>query len=248
MESTEAAGHLSLETDAQFLTTHIKGEAFLLRLLIWKYHILFSLLCDIINTCKNINIHDGIKEVIMADILVISGHTDLDHSLANRTVIENLKEMGPDFTLHRLDQLGWEFDVAKEQELLKKADVIVFQFPIHWYSYPALMKNWVEKVFTHGFAYGSNGTALKGKKFQISFTTGSPASTYTPEGPNKHNIEDFLYNFQQIAALCGMEYEEPVITFGAAFIPGVSPDFVKERILNDCKAHAQKLSDRLKSF
>lgn len=210
------------------------------------FYLLFALICDIINTCKNINIQTG--GTIMSKILVVSGHTNYDHSLANRTILENLKELGPDFTLHRLDQLGWEFDVEKEQELLKEADVIVFQFPIHWYSYPALMKNWVEVVFAHGFAYGSNGTALKGKKFQISFTTGSPASAYTPEGGNKHNIEDFLYNFQQLAALCGMEYEEPIITFGAAFIPGVSPDFVKERILADCKAHAQKLSDRLKSF
>ena len=61
-------------------------------------------------------------------------------------------------------------------------------------------------------------------------------------------IEDFLYNFQQIAGLCGMEYEEPIYTLGCAYIPGVSPDFVKDRVIKDCKAHAEKLSERLKGF
>lgn len=184
----------------------------------------------------------------MAKILVVSGHPHLDKSLANRTILEPLKGLGPDFTLHRLDETGWDFDVKKEQELLKDADVIVFQFPIQWYSYPALMKHWVEDVFAHGFAYGTGGTALKGKKFQLSFTTGSPASAYRVGGPNNHPIEDFLYNFQQIAALCGMEYEEPIYTLGCAYIPGVSPDFVKDRVIKDCKAHAEKLSERLKGF
>ena len=184
----------------------------------------------------------------MAKILVVSGHPRLDQSLANRTILETLKELGPEFTLHRLDKTGWEFDVKKEQELLKDADVIVFQFPIHWYSYPSLMKHWVEDVFAHGFAYGTGGTALKGKKFQISFTTGSPASAYQVGGPNNHPIEDFLYNFQQIAALCGMEYQEPIYTFGCAYIPGVSPESVKDRVIKDCKAHAEKLSQRLKGF
>lgn len=110
----------------------------------------------------------------MAKILVVSGHPHLDKSLANRTILETLKGLGPDFTLHRLDETGWDFDVKKEQELLKDADVIVFQFPIQWYSYPALMKHWVEDVFAHGFAYGTGGTALKGKKFQLPSPPAAP--------------------------------------------------------------------------
>lgn len=184
----------------------------------------------------------------MSKILVVSGHPRLSQSLANRTILETLKEKGPDFTLLRLDEEGWEPQVEKDQALLKDADVIVFQFPIFWYSYPALMKHWVEDVFAHGFAYGTAGTALKGKKFQISFTTGSPASAYRAGGPNGHMMEDFLFNFQQIAALCGMEYEEPIYTNGCAYIPGVSPEFVKDRVIKDCEAHGEKLVERLKAL
>lgn len=184
----------------------------------------------------------------MAKILVVSGHPHLDQSLANRTILDTLKEKGPAFTLHRLDEKGWDFNVEEEQTLLKEADVIVFQFPIFWYSYPSLMKHWVEDVFVHGFAYGTEGTALKGKKFQISFTTGSPASAYTAGGGNNHPVEDFLFNFRQIAALCGMEYEKPMYTFGCAYIPGMSPESVKDQVIKNCQAHAEKLAERLKGF
>ena len=104
----------------------------------------------------------------MSKILVVSGHPRLNQSLANKTILETLKDKGADFTLLRLDEEGFAPQVEKDQALLKDADVIVFQFPIFWYSYPSLMKHWVEEVFAHGFAYGTGGTALKGKKFQIS--------------------------------------------------------------------------------
>ena len=184
----------------------------------------------------------------MSKILVVSGHPRLNQSLANKTILETLKDKGADFTLLRLDEEGFAPQVEKDQALLKDADIIVFQFPIFWYSYPSLMKHWVEEVFAHGFAYGTGGTALKGKKFQISFTTGSPASAYRTGGPNGHPMEDFLYNFQQIAALCGMEYEEPIYTNGCAFIPGVSPESVKERVIRDCRAHGKKLAQRLEKL
>ena len=99
----------------------------------------------------------------MSKILVVSGHPRLNQSLANKTILETLKEKGADFTLLRLDEEGFAPQVEKDQALLKDADIIVFQFPIFWYSYPSLMKHWVEEVFAHGFAYGTGGTALKGK-------------------------------------------------------------------------------------
>ena len=61
-------------------------------------------------------------------------------------------------------------------------------------------------------------------------------------------MEDFLFNFQQIAALCGMEYEEPIYTNGCAYIPGVSPEFMKDRVIKDCAAHGEKLVERLKAI
>lgn len=45
-------------------------------------------------------------------------------------------------------------DVAKEQQELLWADSVILQFPLWWYSMPAIRKGWVDRVYAYGFAYG----------------------------------------------------------------------------------------------
>ena len=45
-------------------------------------------------------------------------------------------------------------DVAAEQHKLLRADLVIFQFPLWWFSMPAIMKGWFERVYAYGFAYG----------------------------------------------------------------------------------------------
>ena len=72
----------------------------------------------------------------MKNILVISGHTNLEASVANKKILEVLAERLPDAEIVKLDRLYPDFriDVAAEQARLLKADVIVLQFPVFWYS------------------------------------------------------------------------------------------------------------------
>ena len=37
-------------------------------------------------------------------------------------------------------------DIAAEQEKLRWADTVIFQFPLWWFSMPAIMKDWVDRV------------------------------------------------------------------------------------------------------
>ena len=62
---------------------------------------------------------------------------------------------------------NWNIDVAKEQQSLLKADIIVVQTPFYWYSTPGLFKEWEDRVLEYGFAYGDGGDKLKGKVFQL---------------------------------------------------------------------------------
>jgi NAD(P)H dehydrogenase (quinone) len=62
-------------------------------------------------------------------------------------------------------------DIMTEQKKLLEADLIVLQFPIWWGSYPAILKGWIERVFTYGFAYGS-AFNLENKSVLLSVTTG----------------------------------------------------------------------------
>lgn len=127
----------------------------------------------------------------MNSVLIISGHPDLDHSVANREILNQLEKALPQAEIVRLDLVypNYQIDVAAEQNRLLNADTIVLQFPFYWYSYPALLKKWVDDVFVYGFAHGSTGGKLAGKKLLISFTTGAAAEQYQPDGAMHHTVD-----------------------------------------------------------
>ena len=180
----------------------------------------------------------------MTKVLIISGHPDLDRSLANRTILADLEDVpGLSVEQRRLDRLYPDFriDVAAEQAALVDADIIVWQFPFHWYAMPALMKKWVDDVLLRGFAYATGGDRLKGKPLILSFTTGAPTAAYAHGQPMNYTIEEFLPPLRQTAALCGMDLQPPIHSSGMTFIPGVNTD--AERATIEARAHNH--ADRL---
>lgn len=77
-------------------------------------------------------------------------------------------------------------DIINEQNKVSWADIIIFQFPVWWFSMPAIMKGWIDRVFCRGFAY-SRGRKygkghFKGKKAMLCLTTGTPKTLYEPGG------------------------------------------------------------------
>jgi len=54
-------------------------------------------------------------------------------------------------------------DVLAEQERLDRADALVLVFPVYWWSMPALLKGWIDRVFSNGWAYdeGPDGNTVK---------------------------------------------------------------------------------------
>ena len=68
----------------------------------------------------------------MAKILVISGHPHLDQSLANQTILTELKNSGLDITIEDLSEIGWDFDIEAERKAVVDADALVFEFPLYW--------------------------------------------------------------------------------------------------------------------
>ncbi len=106
-------------------------------------------------------------------------------------------------------------DVAAEQARVERADALVFVHPIQWYSMPALLKEWIDLVFKAGWAYGKGGAALAGKAYWLVATAGSPAPEYAPGGLHARPFDDYLPQFRQTAALCAMEWQEPLVLFGA---------------------------------
>lgn len=88
-------------------------------------------------------------------------------------VIRSLYDLYPDFNI----------DVQAEQQALEQAELLVLQHPLYWYSCPPLLKLWIDKVFTQGWAYGKGATALKGKSLLWAVTTGGEHDQFDMGAP-----------------------------------------------------------------
>lgn len=152
----------------------------------------------------------------MKKTVVIYGHPYYQMSVSNKAVLEEFAKYAPEAEIVNLMELYPDFkiDVAKEQARIKDADTIVFQFPFWWYGSPSIMHRYVEDVFAHGFAYGSTGTALHGKKIIFSFTVGGAKEAYTAEGYQHFTLDAFMPGFVAMANLCGLEFAEPIYSYG----------------------------------
>lgn len=127
--------------------------------------------------------------------LVIVTHPGEPESIVNHRWVEELKKHD-DITVHDLYTIypTEKIDIKKEQALVDAHDIIVFQFPIWWYSSPSLLKKWMDVVLTPDWGY-LNHYALEGKKIAFAVTAGGTAADYTREGTCKASMEDVLKPF-----------------------------------------------------
>lgn len=186
----------------------------------------------------------------MKKVLVISGHPNLKISCANKIILDEIAKNCPEVEIRKLDELypDYNFDIKTEQAAWEKADVIVLQYPMHWYGTPGILKLYIDKVMEHGWAYGSKGTALKGKSLIISITAGAPESAYTAEGEMKHTVEEFSYGLGGYAALCNLDCKKLFSICGAMYVPGVTSDEKKAALIDKCKKHAAEIIEYLKTL
>ena len=98
---------------------------------------------------------------------------------------------------------------------MEGSDRIVLQFPMYWYSSPALVKQWEDDVLTYGWAYGPAGTALHGKELALAVSPGGPAAGYTHAGSVHYELHELLRPFQATSDLIGTRFAVPFLTPGA---------------------------------
>ncbi len=171
----------------------------------------------------------------MKKTTIILAHSDYSNSIANKTIVDAVLQEFPDITVRNLGELYPDFniDVFAEQDNLVNSDIIIFQFPVNWYNVPALLKQWLDKVLTHGFAYGTGGDKLEGKTLLVSCTAGGDKLAYTPIGSAHFKIDHFFHNLEATAYFCGMKYADPIFGFNYLYIPGVvnSIETVRDRAM-----------------
>jgi len=175
--------------------------------------------------------------------LIILAHPNVDKgSIANKIIIESVKTI-KEVEVRDITKLypSFNIDVQAEQSALMAADVVIFQYPFHWYSIPGILKEWLDKIFLHGFAYGSGGDKLQGKEFVISTTVGGPENSYQASGHNNFTMNDFFKPLQQTMNLAGMRFNTPLVSHDMVYIPGVDHKDKKTELEIRATAHGDKL-------
>ena len=148
----------------------------------------------------------------MSKILVVLGHPDAQSFNAEifKTFVENLNHEKHEVQTLNLGEMKFdpvlrfgyrEFmppddEISRSQELVKWAEKIIFIYPIWWASMPSLMKGWLDRVMTPGFAYHHEKLGMKGllnSSAELWLTCDAPTIYYkllvrTPVNLMKKNI------------------------------------------------------------
>lgn len=127
------------------------------------------------------------------------------------------------FSLMRAQRLaettgGYTEQIEREQQRLARADLVIFQFPVWWYSVPAMLKGWFDRVLTYGFAYDDeklfDDGLLRSKRAMVSLTTGGSADELGADAHRTGTPQDFLRAVQGgTLGFVGMQVLPPFITF-----------------------------------
>jgi NAD(P)H dehydrogenase (quinone) len=100
-------------------------------------------------------------------------------------------------------------DVKQEQEFISWADHITFIYPIWWTGMPAIMKGYIDRVFSYGFAYrydqGVQKGLFTGKQTTVINTHGKSQAEYENIGMDKALL---LTSDKGIFTYCGLEINQ----------------------------------------
>jgi len=157
----------------------------------------------------------------------------------------------PDYLVYALEQrLGAKHqtlaaDIQQELDKLLWADLLILNFPIFWFSTPAILKGWIDRVLVSGICYGGkrfyDQGGLVGKKALVTVTLGGREHMFG-EGAIHGSLEDMLRPILRgTLAYVGMQVLAP---FVAWHVPYISQE-ARQEFLASYQARLQHLSDDL---
>lgn len=154
-----------------------------------------------------------------------------------------LSPMRKDYTVYSLEQRhGWSThtiatDIAAEVEKLLRADLLILNFPIFWFSMPAIMKGWIDRVFLSGVCFGGrefyDRGRLRGKRALVCATIGGREYMFGPEGVHGP-IESMLQHL--LRGTLGYVGMDVLPLYMAWHVPYID-DAARHEILADYRRH-----------
>ena len=149
-------------------------------------------------------------------VLILFAHPALRHSRLNRYVASMVNELER-VTFVDLYETYPDFhiDVAAERQRCAEHDVLVFQHPLMWFSCPAILKEWFDRVLTFRPSVCAVDPPLNDKFWLSVISCSAAESDFVSGGSMSGPLQDALEPFERIAAIHGMHYMQPFVTYDA---------------------------------
>ena len=134
-------------------------------------------------------------------------------------------------------------DIQQELDKLMAADLLVLNFPIYWFSTPAILKGWIDRVLVSGTAYGGKRIydkgGLTGKKALVGAALGGRPHMFAPDGIHGPVHDMLRHLLRGTLGYCGMGVPQP---FFAWHVPYITPE-ARDEMMADYIAHLESVED-----
>jgi NAD(P)H dehydrogenase (quinone) len=134
-------------------------------------------------------------------------------------------------------------DIAREADRVLACDLLILNFPIFWFSVPAIMKGWIDRVFLSGPFYGGRriyGRAgLTAKRALVAATLGGREHMFGSKAIHGELRGMLRHVLQGTLGYCGFKVVEP---FFGYHVPYISPQ-ERSACLERYRDHIRRLDD-----
>lgn len=187
-------------------------------LVIYAHHEPTSLTGSLKNTAVSLLVSQG-HEVVESDLYAMGFQPS-----ANKYDFQTMSGNHYNYMLEQKNasarNLAFSPDIVSEVQKLKNADVLLVYAPIWWFSVPAILKGWFDRVLAMGVAWDGGKIyeegLLRGKRVMLTVTAGGPEEYYQPLGRHKATLRQILHPIHHgTFAFCGMDVLEPFIVYSA---------------------------------
>lgn len=134
---------------------------------------------------------------------------------------------------HAWERSAFSSDIAREIEKLLWCDTLILQFPLWWFSVPAIMKGWIDRVFVNGAVYGGgrryDSGGLSGRRAMVVTSTAAYQDMCAPDGL-VGALDVILWPIQNGAlAYAGCKVLPPFVSWSVSFVDPAA----RQRYLDD---------------
>lgn len=164
------------------------------------------------------------------NFLIINGHKYYPFSQGrlNRTLFEKIVEIISQDNDVQTTIVENGYNVDEEIEKFMRANKIIFQTPVNWFSFPGILKSYFDEVYRYGDFYGpsevyGNGGRLTDKKYMYSLTCNSPYDSFFQYGKfyDGRSVDDVFIAMHKLQQYSGLQKIKTFVCFDVIKNPNV---------------------------